>query len=361
MKNTESTYIKAHLLFILLVIITSCNGQDKTIAQEKEPITSKTETKTIIKETQITYGTPLLGGNTTPIGEIVVRRVFQDSKGTFWFGTNGNGVIRYTENTLEYFSINEGFGGIAVRGIVEDKMGNIWFATSGGLTKYNGKSFTNYTKKDGLVDNNTWCLTIDNLGVIWVGTLEGVSNFNGTTFTPFNLPKGKSDPNRGVTSAKIVHSIIEDSKGNMWFGTNGGAYIYDGKSLTNLSEEDGLCDNNVNAILEDKNGIFWFATSYQSICSWDGKTFTNFTEKDGIKGPEGWSLYEDSKGNIWFPIEHSGVYKFDGKTFTNFHDKDGLASGAIQTICEDSEGIFWLGGWMSLYRYDGTSFLKVTQ
>lgn len=357
----KNGYTKTYLLFLLLAIITSCNGQEKTKVQEKEPTVSKTDIKTTVKETQITYGTPLLDINTVPIGEIVVRRVFQDSKGVIWFGTNGNGVIRYTKNTLEYFSINEGFGGIAVRGIAEDKTGNLWFATSGGLTKYNGKSFTNYTKKDGLADNNTWCLTIDKSGIIWVGTLQGVSKFDGTTFTAFKLPEGKPDPTRGVTSAKIVHSIIEDSKDHLWFGTNGGAYIYDGKSLMNLSEKDGLCDNNVNAILEDKNGTFWFATSHQSICNWDGKTFTNITEKDGIKGTEGWSLYEDRKGNIWFPIEHSGVYKYDGKTFTNFHKKDGLGSGAIQTIFEDNEGIFWLGGWMSLYRYDGASFLKVTQ
>ena len=354
--------IKTYLLFLLLAIITSCNGQEKTKIQEKEPVISKTDdTKTVIKETQITSGTPLLDPNTTPIGEITVRRVFQDSKDTIWFGTNGNGVIRYAENTLEYFSTNEGFGGIAVRGITEDKAGNIWFATSGGLTKYDGKSFTNYTEKEGLADNNTWCLTIDKNDIIWVGTLQGVSQFNSTTFTPFTLPEGKSDPNRGVTSAKIVHSIIEDSKGNMWFGTNGGAYIYNGKSLTNLSEKEGLCSNNVNAILEDKNGTFWFATSDKGICRWDGKSFTNITEKDDVKGTEGWSLFEDSKGNIWFPIEHSGVYKYDGKTFTNFQKKEGLGSGVIQTIYEDNKGLFWLGGWMSLYRYDGTSFFKVTQ
>ncbi len=50
-----------------------------------------------------------------------VRRIFQDKSGNLWFGTNGDGVIRYDGDSLEYFSINEGFGGVAVIGIVEDK------------------------------------------------------------------------------------------------------------------------------------------------------------------------------------------------------------------------------------------------
>jgi ligand-binding sensor domain-containing protein len=47
---------------------------------------------------------------------------------------------------------------------------------------------------------------------------------------------------------------MEDRAGNIWFATNGGAYRYDGKTLTNISEKDGLCNNSVNCILEDKDG-----------------------------------------------------------------------------------------------------------
>ncbi len=66
-----------------------------------------------------------------------VRRIFQDKRGDFWFGTNGDGVIRYDGNSLEYFSLRQGFGGYAVRGIVGDEDGNVWFGTVKGITKYN--------------------------------------------------------------------------------------------------------------------------------------------------------------------------------------------------------------------------------
>ena len=50
---------------------------------------------------------PDLDGQVSPF----VRRIFQDRRGHLWFGTNGEGVARYDGKSLEYFSIDEGFGG----------------------------------------------------------------------------------------------------------------------------------------------------------------------------------------------------------------------------------------------------------
>ena len=301
-----------------------------------------------------------IGSLDEPISAFV-RRISQDKSGSLWFGTNGDGVIRYDGEALKYFSIDEGFGGLAVRGIVGDKAGNVWFGTERGLTKYDGESFTNYTEKDGLIDNDVWSIVIDSKGVIWIGTLQGVSRFDGEVFTPFELPASEPDHSRGVTSAKIVHCIMEDSKGKMWFGTNGGAYVYDGLSLSHLSEKDGLCSNAVNSILEDQDGNIWFATHHNGVCRWDGDSFTHFTAKDGVNGTEAWSIYEDRSGNIWFPVENSGVYRYDGKSFTNFQKGQGLTTNAIQCTFEDKEGRLWFGGWMGLFRYDGNSFFSVTE
>ena len=303
-----------------------------------------------------------------------VRRIFQDSTGSLWIGTNGDGVIRckgsmvapaialgwFPDGALEYFSIKEGFGGVAVRGIVEDAQGNVWFGTEGGLTKYDGRSFTNFTEEDGLASNDVWSIAIDRDGLLWIGTLEGVTRFDGETFTPFAIPPSEPDPLRGVTSANIIHSIMQDTRGRMWFGTGGGAYMFDGDSLTNISADDGLCGDSVNCILEGRDGTMWFATHHTGVCSWDGTTFTHIGIEHGVEGIEAWSLYEDSAGNVWFPVENSGVYRFDGTAFTNFSKTDGLGSNAIQCIFEDREGRIWAGGWLGLYRLDGERFANIT-
>ena len=56
---------------------------------------------------------------------------------------------------------------------------------------------------------------------------------------------------------------------------------YDGKSFTHFTEKEGLSDNDVTSILEDKSGNLWFGT-YGGVSKYDGKSFTHFTKKEGL-------------------------------------------------------------------------------
>ncbi len=122
-----------------------------------------------------------------------VRRIFQDKNGNLWFGTNGDGVIRFDGDTLAYFSIAEGFGGVAVRGIVEDRKGNIWFGTEQGLTKLMVAHLPILPRKMACINNDIWSMTIDRNGIIWIGTLQGVCRFDGEDIYPY-LPFLRPSP-----------------------------------------------------------------------------------------------------------------------------------------------------------------------
>ena len=295
-----------------------------------------------------------------PISQFV-RRIHEDRRGHLWLGTNGDGVARWNGETLQFFSVPQGFSGVAVRAIVEGDDGSVWFGTEGGLTKFDGTSFTNYTVRDGLVSDDVWCLTFDRRGDLWVGTLQGVSRFDGARFTPFDLPEANPDPTVGVTSVRMVRSITEDRAGRLWFGTNGGAYVYDGRSLRNYNTADGLSDNNVNSIVEDRKGRFWFATHHKGVCYLDGETFTTVTEADGVVGTEVWDLFMDRAGDIWFPVENSGLYRFNGKTFRHYGEAEGLTTNAIQSTHQDRAGRLWFGGYGGLFRLKDDGIVAVTR
>lgn len=351
------------LLLILLLLI-GCQTKDAKTNNEISTNKASEDSKKINSniEEQI-FSFPQSENKNSQTDELIslfVRRIFEDSKGNLWFGTNGDGVARYNGDKLEYFDISNGFNAQAVRGIVEDKNNQIWFATNTGLIGYNGTNFKQYTETDGLIGNDMWSIYIDLNNTLWLGTINGVSQFNGTTFKTFELPETTPDYNRGVTSSKIVHAIMQDSKNQMWFATNNGAYIYDGKTLKNLSETDGLSNNSVNDILEDNSGNIWFATHHKGVSFYNGNTFKNF-DTNTIKGTEVWSLYKDHTGAIWFPTEGFGVYKFNGDTFLNYHTNEGLTSGAIQDIFQDSNGKFWLGGHLGLFSYNGKRFYSIAK
>ena len=65
-----------------------------------------------------------------------------------------------------------------------------------------------------------------------------------------------------VTKNDNVQCEILDKDGNLWFSIKGeGAYRYDGKSFTNFTTKDGLCNNIVGSIIQDKAGNILFGTN----------------------------------------------------------------------------------------------------
>jgi len=339
------------LTIILSVSMNSCTRKDKP--NVKQDSTVKSEEIPNDDMVQLFYKGQLCHW---------VRCIFQDIKGDLWFGTNHYGVIRYNGDTLEYFTEKSGFAGSRVNEIIEDKKGNVWFATSEGLTKYDGRSFTNYSMKDGLVNDEVWSVIIDRNYIFWIGTSEGISRFDGAEFTTFPIPKVSVKDTTSMISYNRVSHILEDKNGNLWFGTDGfGIRKYDGKTFTNYTKLNGLCDNNIAEMMEDKEGNIWIGTMHGGVSRYDGKTFTNFTRNGEISGEEVYGFHEEKNGNIWFAAENTGVYRFNGSSFTIFNAKDGLETNGIQAIYEDKEGRFWLGGWKGLFRFDGKNFFPVTK
>lgn len=165
------SYNPIYSLLMVLAYFTSCYGQEKTNTL-KNPNTAK-QSPTVIRNFKAVAVLPDF--DTTLVSQYI-RSIFQDSKGNLWFGTLGEGVVKFDLKTLAYYSNPEGFNCTSVYAINEDKNGNLWFETDQGVYKYNGKTFRNYNQKDGLnhIDISRKSIHVDKSGAIWVGTHSGV-------------------------------------------------------------------------------------------------------------------------------------------------------------------------------------------
>ncbi|MBL4655772.1 MAG: hypothetical protein JKY33_08120 [Bacteroidia bacterium] len=91
-----------------------------------------------------------------------------------------------------------------------------------------------------------------------------------------------------------VNSICQDSKGNLWIGTNGGGLsVFNGHSFKNFTEKEGLGSNIINTIIEDRKGRMWFATWGKGITMFDGRSFKTFTIDDGLCDDKFFEILED--------------------------------------------------------------------
>jgi ligand-binding sensor domain-containing protein len=95
--------------------------------------------------------------------------------GAVWAGTWGGGVTRFDGKAFRNFTTAEGMAGNIVYAIARDAEGAFWFGTDKGVTRYDGKSFRSIGRKEGLLDNHVYALAVGPDGDIWAGTKRGVT------------------------------------------------------------------------------------------------------------------------------------------------------------------------------------------
>lgn len=160
--------------------------------------------------------------------------------------------------------------------------------------------------------------------------------------------------------------IFQDKKNNYWFGSwQDGLYMYDGKFITHYTTKNGLPDNRVDEIKEDKQGNVFINTS-SGLCRYDGKQLVPVPE--AIASMANWKLQPD---DLWFKSVRSGnVWRYDGKFLYSLvipkskvgeeylanHPNTSDPYG-IYCIYTDTRGNIWFGtALMGVLRYNGYSF-----
>jgi ligand-binding sensor domain-containing protein len=338
--------VKLFTLLLLSVFCTSC-GQNQT--EGKKNIINS-ETKGVI---------------TSHGPKSITRNIVQDRKGNIWIAAF-DGIFRY--NGKSFTNITSKVSSARFFSVLEDRKGNFWFGSIGsGVYYYDGKSFQNFTTSEGLLNNEVTSIYEDKKGNIWFGVSGGASCYDGESFRNYIIDgnamnedwTGKTFSNRRPYE---VNSIIEDNKGKFWFATRGNTFAYDGKTFTVFTHEDKPFKN-VRSIIEDKKGNIWLGGP-DGLWRYNGSTFTNFTQR--FIG----YIIEDKKGNIWTSSGRDSsspdwvLSKYDAKTLSNKKPTvtEITNKPMIFGILEDDKGNIWFGEFHGVHRYDGktiTDFISV--
>jgi ligand-binding sensor domain-containing protein len=162
--------------------------------------------------------------------------VFEDSKGSLWFGTNLLGACRYDGTSFAWLSDTElGNGSFGTRSIVEDREGLFWFGDPAHRYAVDLSGATpSFRREDGLREtpeprkpfhDRIISGALDRAGALWIATYgEGVWRLDGKTAVHYPV----LDEEQGLT----VFTIHEDNQGVMWLGTHkAGPYRFNGESF----------------------------------------------------------------------------------------------------------------------------------
>lgn len=297
--------------------------------------------------------------------------VYQDRKGSYWFGSWNTGLYNYDGTTLVHFGKHHGLPFDRVDEIKEDRFGNLYFVSLSPRSSV--VRFDGYTFQPLLADTSgTWRSDPTD---IWFRhsfrNVQKVYRFDGITLFELQLP---SPPN--LSNPFDIYSIYTDKKGHLWFGTNPvGVCRYDGTSFDWITEEDvtefrNEGANGVRSITEDVNGDLWFNTEYRYHIPdrAEGERTPWYTRHKSIGGLDGkilsaldeyLSIARDNQDHLWFVTYRDGVWKYDGTSITHYEVKDHSKNITLFSIYKDRRGDLWLGTHENgAYRFNGTSFEK---
>jgi ligand-binding sensor domain-containing protein len=122
-------------------------------------------------------------------------------------------------------------------------------------------------------------------------------------------------------SNETVTTILQDKKGFLWFGTFDGLFKYDGYSFIKYQldpfDPTSLSQNFIYTIFEDSDGTIW-TSSFEGLCKFDKATekFTRYKPPQGGKfsNPNITAINEDADGMMWLGSASGGLCRFNRKT-----------------------------------------------
>jgi len=155
-------------------------------------------------------------------------------------------------------------------------------------------------------------------------------------------------------SQNNVFDIVQDKEGFIWIATENGLNRYDGYDIVHykkdISKPKSLADNVIRKLFIDRTGSLWVGTA-KGISVYDSQkdNFNNYylegNEKNFTNNNIIWDIFQDSQGSIWVSTE-TGIHKLDTNENKFIQQRiRGLEDKlvAIKTIFQDHLGNYWLG------------------
>ena len=258
-----------------------------------------------------------------------VSALASDGKGTLWVGTWGGGlnVMNLTSQDLRRFELPEDQARLTnfIGALAYDKQNHgLWIGSNDGVFFYDlaTRQLQEPFEGSNLIRGCIGSI-IDKDGTLWMGCMRGaitvdLKSRKDGKFICRNLPYRLDNPDSKIYDK--ISSFCESKDGSLWIGSNGYGLYHrtigeDGKEhFEAMTLEDGLVNNAVKGIVEDRNGRLWITTlNGLSVYDPNLKTFTNYSQYDGLVSPHFyWNSAIISEQGIIYLGSEAGLTEVSG-------------------------------------------------
>ena len=215
--------------------------------------------------------------------------------------------------------------------------------------------FHHFNIENGLSSNSVNAILQDHKGYIWIGGNGGLDKFDGKRFVCYQK-KGKDYHGLGDNG---ITALYESTDKKIWVGTENGLYIYDPQTdrfhkFSSKTPKQIQITSLIGNILQDKKGIFWITTRGQGVFAYHPEA--KLLKQYEILYSEGnaYMALSDQSDNIWMTGKN-GVYILnrESDSFEPYLPDGNNLSGIA--LLEDKSGNIWFGTWdQGLMKIDRT-------
>ena len=274
-----------------------------------------------------------------------------------------------TELRFENYYIEDGLPHSRARAVYQDSIGFIWIGTLGGLSRFDGTSFTTFPLSNAEDDqslSSILCIWEDTYSRLWIGT-EG----DGLVLYDRSLDRFEHfvyhDSSNNCISNNQVNTITSDSSGIMWIGTNLGVNRFDPATKSfqwiqrHNNTSSSISSDTVNSLFIDRENRLWIGTAngldYMNPESGQITSFDLFADAqlDPLPGRIVQNLSQDERGNILVASYYCGLFIIDptlSKTMNILPDPEYKRSYLVRSLYPDQNGELWLGTRGGIYILD---------
>lgn len=205
--------------------------------------------------------------------------------------------------------------------------------------------------QNGLPEETVQALAETPDGYLWIGTTGGLSRFGGSRFVNFSNMSTPTFPEDNI------FSLLVAKDGTLWLSTEGGGLVHYVRGVFHdYSAKQGLTDNFVRCVLQDRAGRLWIGTDKGL-----------FRMVHGVINPVDTSrvapnlavhaIIQDRQGNVW--VGGSRLLRFTGNKVREFKLPGAYSQNRVKSILQTQNGTIWVGTVSGLQRLVGQHFVRV--
>ena len=260
----------------------------------------------------------------------------------------GEPPITYTSRTWQ---MEDGLPEQTVQAFAQTKDRYLWIGTTGGLLRFDGSRLVLFDRDNtsAFSDNNVFSLTVTSDDALWIATEGGgLIRYKDGAFRPFSAKDGLLND--------FVRVVYQDRKGRIWIGTDNGLFQFREDRIDRIDNGNGIPAVAVHAIHEDEQGRLWAGGS--KLFSLNGSAYQEYRLAGEGSQNRVKSITQTRDGAIWVGTI-GGLYRMvaGADAFRKVEE----TSGTVRFLKETSDGTLWIGTiGHGIYKYRKQEFSQMT-